>query len=79
MTDTSQRAPAPGADMLLSALEEAERDQPEGCMVLRAVRDSGGAITDFEWLWANPAAARALGMHRTQLYRLMQRWGLGSP
>ena len=25
------------------------------------------------------AAARALGLHRTQLYRLMQRWGLGSP
>ncbi len=24
------------------------------------------------------AAARALGMHRTQLYRLMQRWGLGT-
>ncbi|MCP3138260.1 sigma 54-interacting transcriptional regulator [Pyxidicoccus xibeiensis] len=25
------------------------------------------------------AAARALGLHRTQLYRLMQRWGLGTP
>jgi transcriptional regulator of acetoin/glycerol metabolism len=25
------------------------------------------------------AAARALGMHRTQLYRLLQRWGLGNP
>lgn len=24
------------------------------------------------------AAARALGLHRTQLYRLMQRWGMGS-
>ncbi|MCY1017755.1 ATP-binding protein [Pyxidicoccus sp. MSG2] len=60
-TDTSPRTPAPGADVLLSALEEAERCQPEGCMVLRAVRDPGGAITDFEWLWANPAAARALG------------------
>ncbi|WP_164011458.1 ATP-binding protein [Pyxidicoccus trucidator] len=61
VTDTSQRSPASGADMLLSALEEAERDQPEGCMVLRAVRDSDGSITDFEWLWANPAAARSLG------------------
>jgi PAS domain S-box-containing protein len=47
--------------VLLTALEEAERQQPEGCMVLRAVRDAGGAITDFEWLWANPAAARTLG------------------
>lgn len=25
------------------------------------------------------AAARALGLHRTQVYRLMQRWGLGTP
>ncbi|QSQ19505.1 sigma 54-interacting transcriptional regulator [Pyxidicoccus parkwayensis] len=25
------------------------------------------------------AAARALGLHRTQVYRLMQRWGLSSP
>jgi transcriptional regulator of acetoin/glycerol metabolism len=25
------------------------------------------------------AAARALGVHRTQMYRLMQRWGLGNP
>ncbi|MFP2928333.1 hypothetical protein ACLESO_24695, partial [Pyxidicoccus sp. 3LG] len=61
VTHTSQMAPAPGSDVLLAALEEAERHQPEGCMVLRAVRDADGAITDFEWLWANPAAARALG------------------
>lgn len=60
-TDTSPSTSVPGADVLLSALEEAERHQPEGCMVLRAVRDLHGHITDFEWLWANPAAARALG------------------
>jgi PAS domain S-box-containing protein len=63
-TDTSpvvSALPAAGADVLLTALEEVERQQPEGCMVLRAVRDASGAITDFEWLWANPAAARTLG------------------
>ncbi|QSQ21055.1 PAS domain-containing protein [Pyxidicoccus parkwayensis] len=60
-TDTSPRIHSPGSDVLLSALEEAERHQPEGCMVLRAVRDGSGRITDFEWIWANPAAARALG------------------
>ncbi|MFP2902584.1 PAS domain-containing protein, partial [Corallococcus sp. 4LFB] len=51
----------PLPDSLLAALEEAERDHPEACMALRAVRSGSGAILDFEWLWANPAAARALG------------------
>ncbi|NMO21494.1 PAS domain-containing protein [Pyxidicoccus fallax] len=62
-TDTSpqSRLAAPGADVLLTTLEEVERQQPEGCMVLRAVREANGAITDFEWVWANPAAARTLG------------------
>ncbi|RKG94057.1 ATP-binding protein [Corallococcus terminator] len=53
--------PLPLADALLVALEEAEREHPEACMLLRAVRSDSGAIIDFEWLWANPAAARALG------------------
>ncbi|AKF79203.1 PAS domain S-box-containing protein [Myxococcus fulvus] len=59
--DTRQTVPALGADTLLEALEEAERHDSEGCMVLSAVRDASGAIVDFEWLWANPAASRALG------------------
>ncbi|WP_254330544.1 PAS domain-containing protein [Corallococcus exiguus] len=58
-TDTTVALPLP--DALLAALEEAEREHPEACMVLRAVRSPGGVIQDFEWLWANPAAARALG------------------
>ncbi|MFY2556333.1 ATP-binding protein [Corallococcus terminator] len=58
-TDTKQAGPS--ADALLDALEEAERHDSEGCMVLRAVRDESGVITDFEWLWSNPAASRALG------------------
>ncbi|CAM3134817.1 PAS domain-containing protein [Corallococcus sp. ZKHCc1 1396] len=58
-TDTTVALPLP--DSLLAALEEAEREHPEACMVLRAVRSDVGAIIDFEWLWANPAAARALG------------------
>lgn len=60
-TDTRQAVPATSADALLEALDEAERHDSEGCMVLRAVRDASGAISDFEWLWANPAATRALG------------------
>ncbi|MGE6762793.1 ATP-binding protein [Corallococcus interemptor] len=58
-TETTVVLPLP--DALLAALEEAEREHPEACMVLRAVRSPGGAILDFEWLWANPAASRALG------------------
>ncbi|MBJ6760470.1 PAS domain-containing protein [Myxococcaceae bacterium JPH2] len=59
-TDITLALPPP-ADVLLRALEESEAHDPEGCMVLRAVRDGGGRISDFEWLWANPTAARALG------------------
>lgn len=58
-TDTTVALPLP--DALLAALEEAEREHPEACMVLRAVRSVSGVIVDFEWLWANPAASRALG------------------
>ncbi|NTX51034.1 ATP-binding protein [Myxococcus sp. CA039A] len=61
MSATDTRQAVPGADALLDALEEAERHDSEGCMVLRAVRDESGVITDFEWLWSNPAASRALG------------------
>ncbi|MCE9668818.1 ATP-binding protein [Myxococcus stipitatus] len=60
MSATDSRQPRAGADTLLAALEEAERHDSEGCMVLLAVRDDAGAIVDFEWLWANPAAAQAL-------------------
>jgi two-component system, NtrC family, sensor kinase len=64
-TDTTVALPLP--DALLAAFEEAERENPDACMMLRAVRSGGGAILDFEWLWANPAAARALGHGRDSL------------
>ncbi|WP_426756407.1 ATP-binding protein [Myxococcus sp. Y35] len=67
---------------MLAALEEAERQQPEGCMVLRALRDAAGAVVDFQWAWANPAAARALGhvpeaLRGQRLRELMPDSGLG--
>ncbi|XSE99378.1 ATP-binding protein [Pseudomyxococcus flavus] len=66
----------------MAALEEAERQQPEGCMVLRALRDAAGAVVDFQWAWANPAAARALGhvpeaLRGQRLRELMPDSGLG--
>ncbi|MBZ4420646.1 sigma 54-interacting transcriptional regulator [Myxococcus sp. RHST-1-4] len=43
---------------------------PDRATVEATLAEHGGNIS---------AAARALGMHRTQLYRLMQRWGVGGP
>ncbi|RKH45175.1 ATP-binding protein [Corallococcus sicarius] len=67
MSATDMTVALPLPDTFLSALEEAEREQPEACMVLRAVRSVSGEILDFEWLWANPAASRALGREPTFL------------
>jgi signal transduction histidine kinase/ActR/RegA family two-component response regulator len=47
---------ASGEGPLLQALEEMEECWPEGCLVLRAVRDAAGAVEDFECLYANRAA-----------------------
>lgn len=33
----------------------------DGFMVLESVRDDGGAIVDFRWVYANPAASRIVG------------------
>ncbi|HEX8823434.1 MAG TPA: histidine kinase dimerization/phospho-acceptor domain-containing protein, partial [Archangium sp.] len=48
-------------DALLSALLEVERASPDGCTVMRAVRDAAGVIVDFEWVFANAAAERLMG------------------
>ena len=63
-------APQAGADMplrrsLREAVEEFER-----ALILRAVREHGGN-------WA--AAARALGLHRSNFHRLAKRLGIDSP
>lgn len=34
---------------------------PDGIMCFRAVRDAGGKIVDFEWLYSNPSAGRIVG------------------
>ncbi|MBL0698456.1 ATP-binding protein [Comamonas sp. JC664] len=82
LRDTSLAIPAPDTAMLLAALEEAERQQPDGCMVLLAIRGVSGAVEDFQWAWANPAGARALGhapeaLRGQRLRALMPDSGLG--
>jgi two-component system NtrC family sensor kinase len=46
---------------LLRALMEAEQGSPDGSLLLRAIRDPQGNITDFECLHANPPAVALLG------------------
>ncbi len=53
-------SPEGDGDALLSALAEVERASPDGCLVLRALRDGTGAIVDFEWVFANPSADRMM-------------------
>jgi PAS domain S-box-containing protein len=43
-------------DLFLKSQELA----PVGFCILRAVRDAGGTIADFEWTYANPAALRTM-------------------
>jgi PAS domain S-box-containing protein len=52
---------------LLLALEEVERANPEGCMLLRCHPDPGGVSSDFECLYANPAAEALLGFQEARL------------
>ncbi len=48
------------AATLLRALVELERVSPDGCVVLRTIRDSSGDIVDFEFLFANNFEANNL-------------------
>ncbi|HVE79520.1 MAG TPA: ATP-binding protein [Gemmatimonadaceae bacterium] len=41
---------------------------PDGFMLFRSVRDRAGRITDFEWLYANPAAAGMVGRSAEDLF-----------
>ena len=52
----------------VAALEESEarfravqEGTPDGFMLFRSVRDGEGAIADFSWVYANPAAERIVG------------------
>jgi two-component system, NtrC family, sensor kinase len=45
--------PGLGRATLLRALVELEQVNPDGCVVLRAIRDSARAIIDFEFIFSN--------------------------
>ena len=47
-------------EALVSALAEAEHLSPDGCLLLRSVRDDTGALVDFECRYANDSVARLL-------------------
>ncbi|WNG53698.1 PAS domain-containing protein [Archangium gephyra] len=48
--------PTPVDDWVFAA------DHPDGYMAVAAVRDDTGALVDFRWLYANPAAETMMGM-----------------
>jgi two-component system NtrC family sensor kinase len=52
---------------LLLAFEEVERINPDGCMLLRCLPDPGGVSSDFECVYANPAAEALLGFKDSRL------------
>ena len=64
MPIATDASPAPAARSeehgaaLLSALAEVERTSPDGCMVLRSLRDPSGVVADFEWVFLNATAER---------------------
>lgn len=44
-----------------------QETSPDGFMIFRSLRDASGAIVDFEWLYANPAAERIVGRGADEL------------
>ncbi|NMO16926.1 sigma 54-interacting transcriptional regulator [Pyxidicoccus fallax] len=61
--------PEAGTALTPPASPSAATVTPDRATVEATLAEHGGNIS---------AAARALGLHRTQLYRLLQRWGLGT-
>lgn len=49
------------------ALAELEEASPSGFMAFAAVREGGARITDFEWIYANPAARQIVGRMDSEL------------
>lgn len=48
-------------------LRETFEHLPAGLMVFRSVRDASGTIVDFQWVFANRAAAKIIGRSSTEL------------
>ncbi len=44
-----------------------QQTTPDGFMIFQSVRDSRGEITDFTWLYCNPAAERIVGRSSAEL------------
>jgi diguanylate cyclase (GGDEF)-like protein/PAS domain S-box-containing protein len=66
--DVETEARALASAMRSSALLMADLDaEMDGRVILTAVRDDTGAIVDFEYVAANPAACRSVGVSREEL------------
>jgi signal transduction histidine kinase/ActR/RegA family two-component response regulator len=56
---TASTEDLPEVDPLLRSLIDLERSSPDGCLVLRALREDG-KLVDFEWVFVNAFADRML-------------------
>ncbi len=66
--DVEPEARAIETTLRLTTLLTAELDaELDGRVILAAVRDGGGTIVDFEYVEANPAAFRSMGLTRAEL------------
>jgi two-component system NtrC family sensor kinase len=61
LIDSQQPASPLDKPALLLELEEVERGNPEGCLLLRCLQDVTGTSLDYECLYGNPAAETLLG------------------
>ncbi|MEZ6000194.1 PAS domain S-box protein [Hyphomonas sp.] len=52
-----------------SRLRAFHQTAPDGFTIFRSIRNSAGAITDFRFVYANPAAQKASGMSEEELYQ----------
>jgi PAS domain S-box-containing protein len=47
--------------------QEVQDRSPDGMMIFRSLRDAGGKIVDFEWLYVNPSAGDIVGRRPEEL------------
>ena len=67
-SDVTERREAQGQlEISETRFRAVQQTTPDGFMIFQSVRDPQGQITDFTWLYCNPAAERIVGREATEL------------